>query len=97
MYELLRRLLEPGIIEFSNSEWASPIVIVMKKKGVDIQLCTDYRLVIQLIKLMNYPLPLINEPLDNSEAVMWFMNLDMASGFWAISVTNRARLISAFV
>ncbi|KAE9282132.1 hypothetical protein PR003_g27487 [Phytophthora rubi] len=28
---------------------------------------------------------------------MWFMSLDMASGFWAIRMTERAKLISAFV
>lgn len=97
VYELLRRLLESGIIEPSTSEWASPIVIVMKKNGVDIRLCIDYRLVNQLIKLLAYPLPLIDELLDNFEAVMWFLSLDMASGFWAIAMTTRAKLISAFI
>ncbi|KAE8971015.1 hypothetical protein PR002_g26949 [Phytophthora rubi] len=28
---------------------------------------------------------------------MWFMSLDMASGFWAIRMTERAKLIPAFV
>ncbi|OWY98489.1 hypothetical protein PHMEG_00030740 [Phytophthora megakarya] len=28
---------------------------------------------------------------------MWFMSLDMASGFWAVRMTERAKLISAFV
>ncbi|GMF14632.1 unnamed protein product [Phytophthora fragariaefolia] len=28
---------------------------------------------------------------------MWFMSLDMASGFWAVTMTERAKLISAFV
>ncbi|KAE9288901.1 hypothetical protein PR003_g25692 [Phytophthora rubi] len=28
---------------------------------------------------------------------MWFMSLDMASGFWAIRMTERAKMISAFV
>ncbi|TYZ67793.1 hypothetical protein PybrP1_012413 [[Pythium] brassicae (nom. inval.)] len=45
VYELLKRLLESGIIEMSQSKWASPIVIVMKKNGVDIRLYIDYRLV----------------------------------------------------
>ncbi|OWZ14839.1 reverse transcriptase [Phytophthora megakarya] len=28
---------------------------------------------------------------------MWFMSLDMASGFWAVKMSERAKLISAFV
>ncbi|GMF17474.1 unnamed protein product [Phytophthora lilii] len=97
VYELLKRLLETGLIEYSESAWASPIVIVMKKNGKDIRLCIDYRLVNQLIKLMNYPLPLIDELMSNFSATMWFMTLDMASNFWAVPMTARAKLISAFI
>jgi len=97
VYELLKGLLEVGIIEYSDSDWASPIVIVMKKNGQDIRLCIDYRLVNQLIKLMKYPLPLIDQLLDDFEAVMWMLSLDMASGFWAVLMTQRAKHISAFV
>ncbi|OWY92019.1 reverse transcriptase [Phytophthora megakarya] len=97
VYELLKRLLETGLIEYSDSEWASAIVLVMKKNGTDVRLCIDYRLVNQLIKLMNYPLPLIDERMSNFAATTWFMTLDMASGFWAVPMTARAQLISAFI
>ncbi|KAJ8569470.1 hypothetical protein ON010_g5790 [Phytophthora cinnamomi] len=56
-----------ALIEYSDSEWESPIVIVMKKNGVDIRLCIDYRLVDQLIKLMHHPLPLIDDLLIGFE------------------------------
>ncbi|EGZ16440.1 hypothetical protein PHYSODRAFT_262607 [Phytophthora sojae] len=38
LYELLKGLLEAGLIAFSSSPWASPIVIVLKKNGLDIRL-----------------------------------------------------------
>ncbi|OWZ05041.1 LOW QUALITY PROTEIN: hypothetical protein PHMEG_00022942, partial [Phytophthora megakarya] len=94
VFELLKRLLETGLIEYSGSEWASAIVLVMNKSDTDVRLCIDYRLVNQLIKLMNYPLPLIDELTSNFAATMWFMTLDMASGFWAAPMTARAQLIS---
>ncbi|POM63202.1 reverse transcriptase [Phytophthora palmivora] len=97
VYELLKKLLETGLIEYSNSPWASPIVIVLKKNGVDIRMCIDYRIVNGFIQLLPYPLPLIDDLLIGFEAAMWFMSLDMASGFWAIRMTERARLISAFI
>ncbi|POM69520.1 Aspartic protease [Phytophthora palmivora] len=97
VYELLKKLLENGLIETSTSPWASPIVIVLKKNGVDIRMCIDYRVVNGFIKLSHYPLPLIDDLLIGFESAMWFMSLDMASGFWAIKMTERAKLISAFV
>ncbi|KAE8988682.1 hypothetical protein PF011_g19074 [Phytophthora fragariae] len=97
VYELLKKLLETELIEFSVSAWASPIVIVLKKNGVDIRMCIDYRVVNGFIQLSTYPLPLIDDLLIGFENAMWFMSLDMASGFWAIRMTERAKLISAFV
>ncbi|GMF29829.1 unnamed protein product [Phytophthora lilii] len=85
VYELLKRLLETGLIEYSESAWASPIVIVMKKNGKDIRMCINYRLVNQLIKLMNYPLPLIDELMSSFSATM-------SSGHWTWLVTSGRRL-----
>ncbi|GMG15705.1 unnamed protein product [Phytophthora fragariaefolia] len=60
-------------------------------------MCIDYRVVNGFIQLSNYPLPLIDDPLIGFESAMWFMSLDMASGFWAIRMTERAKLITTFV
>ncbi|KAE9012855.1 hypothetical protein PR003_g17330 [Phytophthora rubi] len=97
VYELLKKLLETGLVEHSESPWASPIVIVLKKNGIDVRMCIDYRVVNGSIRLSNYPLPLIDDLLVGFESAMWFMSLDMASGVWAIRMTERAKLISAFV
>ncbi|KAG4039266.1 hypothetical protein PC123_g25178 [Phytophthora cactorum] len=43
LYELLKGLLKAGLIAFSDSPWASPIVIVFKKNGKDIRLCINYK------------------------------------------------------
>ncbi|KAE9088367.1 hypothetical protein PF010_g19404 [Phytophthora fragariae] len=97
VYELIKKLSEKGLVVHSESPWASPIVIVLKKNGVDIRMCIDYRVVNTFIKLSNYLLPLIDDLLICFESAMWFISLDMASGFWAIRMTERAKLISAFV
>eukprot|EP00644_Phytophthora_capsici_P019171 jgi/Phyca11/133675/e_gw1.636.6.1 len=80
--DLIKGLLSAGIITHSTSPWASPIVVIIKKNGVDIRLCIDYRLVNSLTKLMVYPMPLINDLLDDLDKVLWYCSLDMASGFW---------------
>jgi hypothetical protein len=96
VYELLKKLLDAGLIKISESAWASPIVVVMKKNKVDIRLCIDYRRVNQLIQLDPYPLPLIDELLGIFADAMWFLSMDMASGFWAVPMTEKSKKISAF-
>ncbi|CAI5701136.1 unnamed protein product [Peronospora effusa] len=41
--DLIKGLLSAKIIQPSTSPWFSPIVIIVKKNGVDIRLCIDYR------------------------------------------------------
>ncbi|POM58039.1 LOW QUALITY PROTEIN: Reverse transcriptase [Phytophthora palmivora] len=94
---LIKGLLSAMIITHSTSPWASPIVIITKKNGVEIRLCIDYRLVNSLTKLMVYPIPLISDLLEDLDKVLWYCSLDMASGFWIVSMTERARKISAFI
>ncbi|OWY99891.1 LOW QUALITY PROTEIN: hypothetical protein PHMEG_00029032 [Phytophthora megakarya] len=52
LYELLKGLLKAGLIAFSDSPWASPIVIVLKKNGKDIRLCIDYKMVNAVTTIM---------------------------------------------
>ncbi|OWY96784.1 reverse transcriptase, partial [Phytophthora megakarya] len=95
--DLIKGLLSVNMINYSRSPWASPIVVIIKKNGVDIRLCIDYRLVNSLTQLMVYPMPLINDLLEDLESTLWYCSLDMASGFWVVKMTDRARLISAFI
>ncbi|POM59995.1 hypothetical protein PHPALM_31199 [Phytophthora palmivora] len=96
LHELLKGLLRAGLITFSDSPWASPIVIVMKKNGVDIRLCIDYKMVNAVTAIMEYAMPLVDDLLTDMEAYLWFCSLDAASRFWAIMMTQKARKISAF-
>ncbi|OWY90383.1 hypothetical protein PHMEG_00041504 [Phytophthora megakarya] len=97
LYELLKGLLKAGLIAFSDSPWASPIVIVLKKDSHDIRLCIDYKMVNAFTAIMEYAMPLVDDLLTELENYLWFHSLDGAGGFWAIMMTMRARKISAFV
>lgn len=76
LHKLLSDLLKHKLIKFSNSDWASPIVIVLKKDGVNIRLCIDYRQVNSLTKLVHAAMPLIDDLLLHFEAVMWMCSFD---------------------
>ena len=95
--DLIKGLLAAKIVKPSTSPWASPIVVIIKKNGVDIRLCIDYRMASELTRLMVYPMPLVNELLEDLDKALWYCSQDMASGFWVVNMTEWARLISAFV
>ncbi|KAE8985822.1 hypothetical protein PR002_g22523 [Phytophthora rubi] len=42
-------------------------------------------------------MPLINDLLEDLDKVLWYCSLGMASGFWVVTMTDRARAISAFI
>ncbi|OWY90176.1 hypothetical protein PHMEG_00041818 [Phytophthora megakarya] len=96
LYELLKGLLKAGLIAFSDSPWASPIVIVLKKNGEDIRQCIDYKMD-TVTAIMEYAMPLVDDLLTELESYLWFSFLDTASGFWAILMTMRVRKVSEFV
>ncbi|GMG14712.1 unnamed protein product [Phytophthora fragariaefolia] len=95
--DLIKGLLSAGMIQHSTSPWASPIVVIVKKNGVDIRLCIKYSLVNGLTQLMVYPMPVVNDLLEDIDKYLWYCSLGMASGFWVVPMTHRARLISAFI
>ncbi|POM81105.1 Reverse transcriptase [Phytophthora palmivora] len=74
-----------------------PPVVIIKKNWIDIRLCMDYRLVNSLTRLMIYPMPLINDLLDDLAKVLWYCSLGIASGFWVVPMTDRSRAFSAFI
>ncbi|GMF31663.1 unnamed protein product [Phytophthora fragariaefolia] len=46
---------------------------------------------------MVYPMPPINDLLEDLDKVLWYCSLDMASGFWVVTMTDRAHAISGFI
>ncbi|GMF57299.1 unnamed protein product [Phytophthora fragariaefolia] len=80
LYELLKGLLKAGLIAFSNSPWASPMVIVLKKNGVDTRLCIDYKMVNATTVFMEYDMPLVDDRLTELESYLWFCSQPAGSG-----------------
>ncbi len=89
-------LLENGLAEPSFSSWASPCILV-KKSGGSHRFCTDYRKVNALTKPDSYPLPRIEDCIDQVGSATYVSKFDLLKGYWQVPLTSRAQEISAFV
>jgi len=88
-------MLATGVIEPSTSSWASPVCLVKKKDGT-FRFCVDYRRVNAVSKKDAYPIPDIQDALDNLRGSKYFATIDLLSGYWQIGMTDRAKERSAF-
>ena len=78
----LDRLQQEGIIEpVEFSEWAAPIVPVMKSNG-SLRICGDYKVTVNSAsKLDKYPLPRIEDLFSLLEGGKIYSKLDLSSAF----------------
>ncbi|CAO2144897.1 unnamed protein product [Urochloa humidicola] len=88
-------LLRNGMIQESVSPFASPILLVKKKTG-DWRLCVDYRRLNAMTVKNKFPLPIIEEILDELVGARWFTTLDLSSGFHQILMKLQDRYKTAF-
>lgn len=96
----MKTLLENGIISPSKSPFNAPLLVVPKKSDPDGK--RKYRVVVDFRKLNEktigdaYPLPQINEILDQLGHARYFSTLDLASGYHQIQMDPEDRRKTAF-
>ena len=94
--EEIKKMLEKGVIRESQSDWASPVVLVKKKNG-DIRFCTDYRKLNKITRKDNHPLPRIDDMIERFLGSQWFSSLDIASGYWQIEIEETDKAKTALI
>jgi hypothetical protein len=73
-------LLVAGSIVPSVSPFASPVLLVQKKDG-SWRFCVDYRKLNDMTIKNRFPMPLVEEILDELAGTKFFTSLDMTSGY----------------
>nr|KYP56224.1 Transposon Ty3-I Gag-Pol polyprotein [Cajanus cajan] len=81
----LEDLLEKQLVRPSVSPWGAPVLLVRKKDGVS-RLCVDYRQLNKLTIKNKYPLPRIDDLMDQLRGASVFSKPDLRSGYHPIRV-----------
>ncbi len=89
-------MLDAGVIEESTSDWSAAPVLIRKKDG-SLRYCLDYRKLNSKTVKDVFSLPLVEECLDMLSGSEFSSTIDMAAGYWQITVHPKDRHKSAFV
>ncbi|GAU38281.1 hypothetical protein TSUD_119620 [Trifolium subterraneum] len=81
----IEELLEKKFIRPSVSPWGAPVLLVKKKDG-SMRLCVDYRQLNKVTIKNKYPLPRIDDLMDQLVGACVFSKIDLRSGYHQIRV-----------
>ncbi|XP_074305802.1 uncharacterized protein LOC141641024 [Silene latifolia] len=83
----LDELAEKGYIRPSVSPWGAPVLFIKKKDG-SLRLCVDYRRLNNVTIKNRYPLPRINDLVDQLSGAGVFSKIDLRSGYHQLRIKN---------
>ena len=94
--EEVNKLLKNGVIKESMSPFNSPVLMVPKKEPGKWRFCLDCRYINDLTEDEYFPIPLIEDVMDNLAGAQIFSTLDMTSGYHQVLLDDETSDMCAF-
>lgn len=95
--ELIDELLKNGILRQSNSKYESQVVLVKKKNSDEYRMCIDFRTLNKLMVRDVYPIPMIEDQIDQLSDKKYFSVLDWKNAFNQISFEENSIKYTSFM
>ena len=81
----MEEMVNKGFVRPSTSPWGAPVLFVKKKDG-RMRLCIDYRELNKITIRNQYPLPRIDDLVDQLQGAKVFSKIDLRSGYHQLRV-----------
>jgi hypothetical protein len=86
--KVIKELIAMGHIRPSTSPFASSIVLVLKKDGT-LRMCIDYKTLNKKTIKNRYPIPHIDELMDELHGTVFFTKIDLRLGYHQINIREQ--------
>lgn len=88
MTTIIKEMLTDGVINPSQSLYSAPVLLVRKKDGIW-RLCVDYQALNAIAIKDRFPIPTVDELLDEPHGASVFSKIEMCAGYHQIRVASR--------